>query len=202
LYPEETLQKTMYYFPSTKTNREVERINKYRERGFLLLESPCRAQYQRDDKKGLEKLATYSAHDVIQYEDVNCAEFLKQSAWHVLLRVGEQFYAYHRSNLHKYITEHVILHPSVGFLYDTPTKQSIDQSTAQYLSFSDYSIVELVPEYTINYERDSKTVYCAKFFTVEQWTTDPTSPGMISSPPLLHSSQAYVPEPDILLVDA
>jgi len=169
MWPGETLQKEMYYQLSHEMNeREIARIEKYKERGFQLLEKPCPAIGRRDTRFDLGCLAGQTAFDLFAYEEVDCVTFL-QSSWHVLLRVGEQFQAFHRTTLHDYLKGHVCHHHYLQELYDTPHKQTILHASMTWVNWSDYSIVELVPAYTIPYENTTKSIYECHFYTIKDW---------------------------------
>lgn len=161
--------------------RKISRIQKYEERGFRLIERPCPSMGKRDELVGLEEL-TEKAFDTITYEEVDCAEFLR-SSWHVLLRVGEQFHAFHRTTLATYLEKHSVHHPHIGKLYDTPHKQTITESAKGWLQWSDYAIVVLVSRETVDIGNSSKSLHECCFYTVEEWTTDGGAPGVICEVP-------------------
>lgn len=164
--------------------RQISRIQKYEERGFRLIERPCPAMGKRDGLVGLEELAG-KAFDTISYEEVDCAEFLR-SSWHVLLRVGEQFHAFHRNDLAAYLEKHSVHHPHIGKLYDTPHKQTITESAKGWLQWSDYAIVVLTHGQTVDIGNHSKSLHECCFYTVEEWTTD-GAPGVICEVPSLEA---------------
>jgi len=182
LWPEETLRKEMMFTPvAEKTERESERVQKYEERGFRLVERSCPAVGHRDRLTGLSELAGQVAFDTISYDEVDCAEFLRASSWHVLLRVGEQFHAFHRATLNQYLDTHLSHHPQLGDLYDTPHKHTISSPSKVWLNWSDYAIAVLVPEYSIAIGNQTKSLYECRFYTVEQWVTEGGVPGAVSS---------------------
>ena len=177
LWPEETLRKEMYYYPSREINgREIERIEKYKERGFRLIERPCPAIGHQDMRTDLSCLAGQSAFDLFTYEEVDCAAFLKASSWNILIRVGEQFQAFHRTALIEYLKGH-----STEFegemLYETPFKQTIYHPAIVWMAWSDYSIIQLVPCSTLHSGDSIKSIHTCRFYTVKDWATQ--SPGHI-----------------------
>ena len=197
MYPEETLQKQMYYYPTRGVAaRETERIKKYQERGFLLLERPCPSLGVRDERTDLSSLDGQTAFDIFAYEDVNAVEFLKASSFHVLLRVGEQFYAFHRDVLHEYFEQHRTHHPNLGGLVDTPHKQTIASEAATLLRFSDYSIAELTLAYPVTMGHQQKSVHLVRFYTTEGWAVGQVD-NVVS--PLPISLWPHDLEPDIPL---
>ncbi len=164
--------------------RQVGRIQKYEARGFRLVEHPCPAFAMRDELVGLEELGT--AFDTISYEEVNCAEFLR-SSWHVLLRVGEQFHAYDRRDLVRYMEAHAV-HSPIGVLYDTPHKQSLTEEAKEWLLLSDYAIAVLVAAGSMEIGRFKRSVHECFFFTVEEWLKGSEGtlgvPGVVCEVPL------------------
>jgi len=186
MWPEETLRKEMLYYPTQNANiRESERIEKYKGRGFRLIEHPCSAIGERDQLIGVDKLEGQLAFDTISYDEVDCATFLRASSWHVLLQVGDKFQAFHRRELKKFLKGHGTYHPDLGVLYDTPHRQTILDSAKMMLSWSDYSIVSLVPAYNVTIGNNTKSLYECRFYTVEQWTTEGGLPGIVREVPLL-----------------
>ena len=167
MWPEETRNKVMYYYPTRlMTVRETERLDKYKARGFSEAEMPCPFLGSCDRKVGVDAFRGVSAFDIFAYEDVDAAEHLK-SSYHLLLRVGSSFYAFHRETLAEYLHGHKVNHPTLGWLHDTPHKQTVLAETLTYLPFSDYSVVELMPEYVVG----EKTIHRVNFYTVEGWNT-------------------------------
>jgi hypothetical protein len=165
MWPLETPRKEMYHYPLGPRARESARIDKYKARGFTLLE-PCVELEERDRRTSVGALVG-QAFDIFAYEDVDASEFLRASTHHLLLRVGEQFYAFHRKALHKYFTDHLHHHAQLGELADTPHKQTILSLAAQQMQYSDYSIAELVPAYTDI--GTQKSLYATRLYTVEGW---------------------------------
>ena len=167
MWPLETPRKEMYHYPLGPRARESARIDKYKARGFTLLE-PCVELEERDRRTSVGALAG-QAFDIFAYEDVDASEFLRASTHHLLLRVGEQFYAFHRKALHTYFTDHLYHHAQLGELADTPHKQTILSSAAMQMQYSDYSIAELVPCYTVGSGNQQKSLYDTRLYTVEGW---------------------------------
>lgn len=192
MWPEETLRKEMYYYPTREINaREIERIEKYKERGFRLIDRPCPAIGIQDMRTDLSCLSGQTAFDLFAYEDVDCINFLEYSSWHMLMRVGERFHAFHRKDLVDYMKQHVYEFQGER-LYETPYKQTLLHPAIIWFAWSDYSIVELLPSYTIQDEDVLKSVYKCHFYTVQQWAE--RQPGHIEGerPP---SEITYIPRP-------
>ena len=172
MWPLETPRKEMYYYPmKSELSGAVggARVEKYKARGFTLLERPCIEFTERDRRVSVAALEGQTAFDIFAYEDVNAAEFLKASTYHLLLRVGKQFYAFHRRALHDYFTNHLHIHAQLGELADTPHKQTVLSSAAQQMQYSDYSIAELVPCYTVGIGNQQKSMYAVRLYAVEGW---------------------------------
>ena len=204
MWPEDTMNKEMYYYPARDhTTREGTRIDKYKARGFTLLEWPCAAQGVQDMREDLSVFDGKTAFDLFAYEDVDIVPFLK-SSHHVLLHVGEQFYAFHRDTLKKYFEEKRMIHP-LGIMVDTPHKQTIPEEAARLLSFSDYTLAALVLEYTLPWSHAQKSVHSVHFYTVAQWTAS-AAPGAIVEPPEFQSVGAAgrlpLHHPDVYWMDS
>ena len=189
-WPEDTLQREMHMTDASQAShasggldalaaRQISRIQKYEERGFRLVERPCPATRKRDGLVGLEEFAGQTAFDTISYEEVDCVDFLRATTWNVLLRIGEQFHAFHRKDLAAYLEKHSMHHPHIGKLYDTPHKQTITESAKVWMQWSDYAIVVLVSRETVDIGNHSKSLHECCFYTVEEWTTDGGAPGVI-----------------------
>ena len=179
LWERETLRKDMMYCLTRDiSGREIERIEKYKERGFRLIALPCPPMAHEDMRTDVSYLAGQTAFDLFAYEDVDCAAFLQDSSWHVLIRVGEQFQAFHRTALIDYLKKHMSEFQGEK-LYDTPFKQTISHGVLVWLAWSDYSIVELVPQYTIQDGHTVKSIHECFFYTVKQW--EERRPGHVES---------------------
>ncbi len=163
LNPELTKDKKMYIRGdlANKSDYELEdkhlkRIQKYKGRGFTLLDSPCDYQINRDSRVFSEDYNwdTIEVEDIIALEDSKpIKEYLEESEWNIVLKVGEHFYGFHRKllmNIMKgkvsYLKEKIDRHDKV---YDTPFNQSVLQSHSEVLLYADFSIYELVPVKTV-----------------------------------------------------
>jgi hypothetical protein len=183
LWEKETLRKVMYCYPTQDlhrqaTSREILRIEKYEGRGFRLIDSPCPPMVRQDMQTDISCLTGQHAFDLFAYEDVDCGTFLHDSSWHVLIRVGEQFQAFHRIALIDYLNDHMIEFQGEK-LYETPFKQTIPHGVLGWLAWSDYSIVELVPQYTVQDGHTVRSVHECFLYTVKQWAE--RRPGHVES---------------------
>ena len=168
--PESTRRKEMHIHPRLDIDERAEtRIQKYKDRGFSLVEEiPCHALVERDMRPSVDLLSDITAFDVIAYEDVNAAEFLRQSSYHILLQMGEQLHAFHRNTLCEYLESHKThLHP-VGDIVDTPHKLSLMSDILSVFPYSDYSVFVLVHAYDFQ----QKSIYSVRCYTLEGWFTD------------------------------
>jgi hypothetical protein len=180
-YPEPTLRKEVYILPSfANEERTLKRVEKYKSRGFAVQEQPCKAKSVRDPLEKMENIEDLTAFDVFAYDDVKIGEFLRQSSFHVLLHIGEQFYAYHRNQLQKYLEEHVCEHPEYGTLCELPHKQLIPYAIMQVLPYSDFSIIKL--------KQVIDLLYYPEYYTTAQWEAKTPAQinvetRLVSSPP-------------------
>jgi hypothetical protein len=146
----------------------LKRIQKYKARGFTIRDTSCSALQMIDAHDNMEELEHTSAFDVFAYDDVNAAEYLHQSSYHVLLHIGNQFHAYHRKQLCTYLKEHTHEHPEYGKVCELPHKQQIPCSILQILPYSDYSIISL--------KQVIDTLYDAEYYTTAQWASKTPAP--------------------------
>jgi hypothetical protein len=70
----------------------------------------------------------------------------------------------------------------IGYVYDTPTGQSITTYAYWNLQYADYSIYELTPDYAVTAaDQKVKSLFSLTAFTVRQWACG--LPGEKMSPP-------------------
>ena len=197
LHPVQTLQKQMFVSNTLlqheyafNTLKNHARINKYLSRGFTLHDPPTTPymllkndlRYALFQENPLENL---SAFDIWAYEDVSCTTFLLNSMYHIIIKVGEQLYAFHRLNLHKYMTEHYNYIPNLGYVYKTPHNQSVTINAMNCILYSDYSIYELHSAYTVSPANSNNTeisLYTMKCYSIQHWINNtPTAIETIDS---------------------
>jgi hypothetical protein len=171
--PIDTLHKRMWINPTIiPTDRELARIQKYTDRGFHLRPIPPACKFMADPRENVSFFGDQTAFDTINYEEVRCSEFLAESDWNILLRIGQQFQAYERHALCEYLKQHECHVHDLGTVYDTPHRQSIPNNSIPFLFHSDFSIFELVPEYTLQsivYPISEKSIHSIKCYTVLGW---------------------------------
>ena len=187
MYPETTLEREMFVIPRDDPwpDKLYERVDKYTNRGFTLRETffVCEkdSRTMLDDESCVLKGVT--AFDMWTLDDVNAIEFLKASSYHILLKAGNQFHAFHRKNLCTFMATRSLHLPSIGEVYDTPHNQTIIKDAFIVLPYTDYSIYELLPEFTVSHHTKQKSMYTMKCYTVEGWNN-----GVMSAffPPVTH----------------
>lgn len=164
-------------------NRPMNSIEFYQMIGFTLvdkeedevIEERCRHLNVEDDRKELisepfeDPFGGKKAFDLIAYDDVMIADFLRESKWHMVLQVGETFYAFHRKTLDRMLREHSTMTYSGVILIDTPYRQTITNDVLDVLCRSDYSIMELIHEYDVLINDKEKSMYRVTFSTIAQW---------------------------------
>jgi hypothetical protein len=168
LYPADTRRRIMYrLYDATPSPRHIERIEKYLHRGFRIQDAPPPAEIAADPLEHLAPFANLPAFDVIAYEEINCAEFLAASRWHILVRTlpSTTFHAYHREQLIDYLLQHPTPQYAFGKGYTFPHKQTVLQDALNYLSQSDFSVYELRPSGT----HQSHSFYSLYSYTVKGW---------------------------------
>ena len=175
--PSSTCRKDMHFHSGVIGAREEARIQKYKDRGFLLAEVPCHSLVVQDMRQSVDYLSEMTAFDVIAYEDVNAAEFLRQSSYHILLQMGEQLHAFHRNTLCEYLEAHKTHLDPVGEIVDTPHKLSLVSDILDIIPYSDYSIFVLVHAYDFQ----EKSIYSVRCYTLDDWFVD--DPVYIVDPP-------------------
>ena len=168
--PQSTRRKVMHFHPHMDMDeRGQARIQKYRDRGFTLAEEvPCHALVEQDPRLSVGLLSETTAFDVISYEDVNAADFLRQSSYHILLQMGEQLHAFHRNTLCEYLEAHKTHLQPVGYVVDTPHKLSLMSDSLSVFPYSDYSVFILVHAYDFQ----GKSIYSVQCYTLDGWFMD------------------------------
>jgi len=197
---EHTLKKEMYFimpFLEIKNegkcldSRSLNRLCKYITRGFTNIKAPLLplTLNETDTKTDIylckpNKLTGKIAFDTWCYDEVDCCTFISQSPWNIIMCIGDQYFAFHRDNIFKYMKEHTIRVPHIGLVYNTPYKQTIIEEAFYMVLYEDYTIYELVSAYTTIstcYQPTQISMYTVKCYTVAQWTSG--IPGLIISPP-------------------
>jgi hypothetical protein len=179
-------------------NRPMNSVEFYQMIGFTLvdkekddevIEERCRPLSSEDDRKELssdeepfeDPFDGKKAFDLIAYDDVVIADFLRESKWHMVLQVGETFYAFHRKTLDRMMREHSMMTYSGVILIDTPYRQTITNDVLDVLCYSDYSVMELIHEYDVSINDKEKSMYRVTFSTIAQWRVGDI--GYLSRPP-------------------
>lgn len=172
-YPQLTLRKQCVIMNNNTSSRDrlESRIEKYKQRGFEITESPPLFNIQPDPRSSLSttSLKDKMAFDVWNYEDVECTSFLEKSYWNILIFISGQFQAFHRNDLVTFMRTRSTLLPTIGYVYDTPHNQSITEYALGRISFSDYSIFELIQEYSVSHRHHQKTLYSLRCYNIQDW---------------------------------
>jgi hypothetical protein len=175
LNPDQTKRKEMYMIEgkNAKDDRYIKRIEKYKSRGFTFPEPPCPAKVIPDLREGLNMIDDIEAFDIFAYDDISIKDYLQQSSWHMILKVGEKFYAFHRNELYKCMSQKktISMHNNTTLvLYDTPFNQTVTLDACNIYLTSDYSIFELVKSFDVTTRKNGiKSVYAMKCYTIQQW---------------------------------
>jgi len=202
IQPEQTIKKEMFYrdyrlgymyeTDSEKLSEtHLKRLLKYCDRGFTMIKTiynPIGLEYT-DLRERLHlvkpnKFAGKTAFDTWAYEDVDCCKFLTTSQFNILIYVGNQYYAFHRDNLHNYMKEHFRRVNPIGTVYTMPFNQTVTDHAMCMFIYEDYSIFELVSEYSTqstDYHPVQVSMFTLKCYTVDQWELG--VPGVIIEPP-------------------
>jgi hypothetical protein len=193
LHPDLTKQRNVYISSPYLQEQEAadnrskkldRRLQKYIDRGFILCEPQCLALHRMDDRLALQNescsLLNMTAFDLFAYDDVNVCEFLK-SSWHIIVKAGDTFQAFHRKTLFDYMgTRHSEL-PMIGDVYDTPNNQTITSRARDTLLYSDFSIYELCSDYSITISPASqKSLFTVRCYSITEW--EEGRPGDVFSP--------------------
>jgi hypothetical protein len=173
-----TKQRRMYYMHEPRDEAEkakmASRAKKYEERGFVLVRRPCYVHTKRDKRQNLEdaKFDGLTACDIFTMDDVPIRDWLAASDWNIILKAGEQFYAFERKGLMDLMNKHQTpIDGRIGVLYDTPLNQSITTLAYWALRNADHSIYELKPAYTLQRGTKIKSLYTLIAYTCDEWIT-------------------------------
>jgi hypothetical protein len=109
----ETIERgEMYLLPDiTRNNRQVTdkqkaRIAKYESRGFKLRPGPPPPIMFRRDPRRFRDDPKITAHDIITLEEHDIKQYVEAYDNNIIIRCGNNYYAYNREYLTEYIEEH------------------------------------------------------------------------------------------------
>ncbi len=166
VWPEEVLSRSLRVVRNEEKPRTQARIEKYTERGFRRKEAPPMVNLAEDEREILYMedkpwdLRERTAFDCIQYEERPIVDFLKESPWNILLKSGDTYYAFHRKQLLDCMEKKKVQVSDYGYLFDTPFNQSLNEIQIESLKYSDFTIYELTPAYSITLDQvNQKSVY-------------------------------------------
>jgi hypothetical protein len=196
-YANQTKEKKMFLMHEPRTDAErikmEGRIKKYEARGFTFIRPICPRRTRADKRECLAdaKFDDLKACDIFTMDDIPIRDWLAASDWNIVLKAGEQFYAFDRKPLMELMAKHQTpIDGRIGVLYDTPLNQSITTTAYWGLRYSDYSIYELKPAYTVTAGQKVKSIYTLTGFTTKAWGCGSGEPW--SPPP--HQPQVVIPD--------
>ena len=183
LDPEHTLRKEMYTLDLWIDIVKDNRIQKYTDRGFTSIRKPCQVISDRDWRVELDndKFSDIVVHNIFTLEESPMRDFLRESRWNIVLKAGEQYYGFDRSELMRYMaTKRTYVRQIEDEVYETPFKQCITMEAYTYLGFGDYTIYELESTITVTVNGVIKSLFHLGCYSVRQWVNN--SVGMLLSP--------------------
>ena len=183
LDPEHTLRKEMYTLDLWIDIVKDSRIQKYTDRGFTSIRKPCQVISDRDWRLDLDndKFNEIVVHNIFTLEESPIRDFLRESRWNIILKAGEQYYGFDRSELMRYMaTKRTYVRRIDDEVYETPFKQCITTEAFTYLGYGDYTIYELDSTITVTVNGAVKSLFHLVCYSVRQWINN--SIGMILSP--------------------
>ena len=173
--PELTKRKIMYRLnePVIKSDisyaeSKVEgRIEKYILRGFRII-SNRRAVV--DEREVLRNYSNISAYDMMSLEEIPLADFLLKSPSNIILKVREQYYAFDRKTLIKYMaSKRAFVNDWIGYIFETPYRQYISAANMSLVDHEMFRIYELCDESSVPVARGMASIYDVKAFSVRTW---------------------------------
>ena len=181
LKPELTKRKLMYVTHINHREKDQAkttlRIEKYTTRGFKIIPKPCPHKDSYDFRTELsdKKFDGIDAIDIFTLDEMPLRDFLATSDCNIILKAGEQHYAFERMPLWDYMGKKntYIGHP-IGYVYETPFNQCITEDAVVHLKYSDYSIYELVPAYsTATNGGKVKSLFHLNCYSTKDWVAEP-----------------------------
>ena len=168
---EHTKRKEMYILDSWDAV-QPRRIQKYTDRGFRIIRKPCIVISYRDTRLDLDsdRFSAVITHNIFTLEDLPITDFLRSSCWNIVIKAGEQYYGFDRSDLVKYMaTKKTYVRCIDDEVYETPFKQCITTDAFTYLGYGDYSIYELESTITVTVNETIKSLFHLVCYSVRQW---------------------------------
>lgn len=168
-----TRKKEMYTMRDITEEKTLARIEKYKSRGFTLVDKPCPHKIARDERKEVDTFGDLEATDVILLDEVKIKDYLAASDWNMLLKIKEKYYAFDRRHLFKTMSNNLIYaRDYTEDFFETPLKHSVAKYVLDLIPYSDYSIFELICPTNVRYGYNNKhscNVYTVKCYTVRGW---------------------------------
>jgi hypothetical protein len=187
--PHTTKQKEMYFVREDTDDvlyeKSKSRAQKYIARGFKLIEKPC-PFIDTPDLRGLlsdKKFDDIQVMDIITLDEMPLKDYLQKSAWNIVLKAGETFYAFERTSLMEYMNKKCTTINKIGQVYETPFNQCITLDAYNQLQYSDYSIYELKSAYSVPmYGGKVKSLFHLNCYSIREWV-DGHQGGIVEIPP-------------------
>lgn len=180
--PELTRRKQIYITHINPTEKEraktAVRVEKYISRGFKIIPKPCPYMDRYDSRIELtdKQFDGIEAIDIFTLEEMPIRDFLAKSDWNIILKAGEQHYAFERKSLYDYMSKkntNLDGNP-VGYIYETPFNQCITEDALNQIRYSDFSIYELVPAYSITIGNGRvKSLFHLNCYSTKNWISEP-----------------------------
>jgi hypothetical protein len=197
--PYYTRRKEIYIMrDSTNEDRRLKdmaRIEKYVARGFKHIDIPCPYIDKPDARiiaDSITKFDNLTAYDIFTLEDIPLKSFIEGSSWNIVLKSGDNYYAFNRKQLQEYMLKTCSFMESTGeSFFDTPFNQSINIKSYCSLIYSDFTIYELKSSHTVTVEDGKqKSLFFLYCYNVEQWIIG--KPGKIVPPTRQQARNNYV----------
>ena len=184
-----TIKKEMCVQPDQQPYTDIlyRRIEKYLSRGFTLV-LPASLVLQ-DKRLTLGQpgcpFIGLKAYDMMELEEVDIVPYLTASKKHLLIKSGEQYYAFHRTTLYDCMQlRRVIIPCSSGAFeaFETPFNQTIMHHVHRMITYEDFTLFELVFAYNVSFNNGrQKSIFTVNCYTVEGWKKNIV--GAIFAPP-------------------
>ena len=99
-------------------------------------------------------------YDMMSLEDILLSEFIAKSADNIVIKIGEQFYAFDRKVLIDYMnSKQVWLNDCIGYIFETPYRQYISSVDMALLSCNVYRLYELFDESRVSFRNGLVSLY-------------------------------------------
>lgn len=108
-------------------------------------------------------------YDMLSLEDISLSEFIAKSIDNIVIKIGEQFYAFDRKVFIDYMkSKRVWLNDCIGYIFETPYRQFISSGEMALVSSNVYRIYELYDESRMAFRDGMVSLYDIKPYAVIQ----------------------------------